>query len=88
MFKVAALTAAFLLIAVVASVVIAYKAGRKAQALSDSGVQAKLHRDMARFIKNTVDGTGLDTEYWASLSPRTLEQGEALLDRYKHSTNR
>jgi hypothetical protein len=88
MIKIAALTAAVFLIAWAVSLVVAYKAGRKAQGMSDSGVQAKLHRDMVRFIRNAVDGTGLDSDYWASLSPKTLEQGEALIERYRSSTNR
>ena len=85
MVKIAALTAAVLLIAWVASLVLAYKAGKKAKELSQDGVQHAVYRDMARWIGNTVNGTGLDSEYWASLSPKSTQKGEELLARYRKS---
>lgn len=88
MIKVAALTAAAFLIAWAISVVAAYKAGKHAQQASESGVQDRLHRDMIRFINNAVNGTGLDSELWASLSPQAVKQGEELIERYRHSVGR
>lgn len=88
MVRIAAITAAALLILWVVTVVVAYKAGRKAQQLSSDGVQESLYRDMARYINNVVNGTSLDTEFWASLSPRTLQEGEKLVARFKSIVNR
>lgn len=88
MVKIAAITAAALLILWVVTVVVAYKAGRKAQELSSDGIQESLYRDMARYINNVVNGTSLDTEFWASLSPTTLEEGERLVARFKSIVNR
>lgn len=88
MVKIAAITAAALLILWVVTVVVAYKAGRKAQELSSDGIQESLYRDMARYINTVVNGTSLDTEFWASLSPKTLQEGERLVARFKSIVNR
>jgi hypothetical protein len=88
MVKIAAITGAALLILWVVSLVIAYKAGKKARELSSEGVEESLYRDMARYINNVVNGTSLDSDFWASLSPKTLEQGEKLVARFKSIVNR
>lgn len=88
MVKIAAITAAALLIVWAISLVIAFKAGKKARELSSEGVQESLYRDMARYINNVVTGTSLDSEFWASLSPKTLKQGEDLVARFKSVVNR
>jgi hypothetical protein len=85
MIKIAALTAAVLLLIIAAAVVLAYKAGRTAERMSRGGVQDKLHRDMAAFINNTVNGTSLDPEFMVSLPPKRLEQAEELITRYRNS---
>lgn len=88
MIKIAALTGAALLIVWAITLVVAYKAGKKARELSSEGVQESLYRDMARYINNVVNGTSLDSDFWASLSPTTLEQGEKLIARFKSIVNR
>jgi hypothetical protein len=88
MIKVAAITAALLLIALAAGFVLAYKAGKAAgrrELERDTGVRDRLYREMARFITDTVNGTSLDSEYWASLSPKSLERGEQIVAQYRRS---
>jgi hypothetical protein len=83
MIKIAAITAAGLLIAGAIVVLIAYRAGKAAERMSRPGVEAKLHRDMARFINGAVNGTSLDSDFWSSLSPEALKEAEELLARYR-----
>lgn len=85
MFKVAALTAAAMLVFVVTAIVLAFKAGRAAERATRAGQDNQLHRDMARFVNSTLGGTALDTDYWASLSPKKAEEAEGLIRRYKRS---
>lgn len=85
MFKVAAITAAILLLLVAALLVAAFKAGRAAERRSASGVQYKLHQDMVKFVHNMVGGTSLDTDYWSNMSPKATQEAEQLLQRYRKS---
>lgn len=88
MIKIAAITAALLLIALAVAFVLVYKAGKAAgrrELESTTGVRDRLYREMASFITNAVNGTSLDSDYWASLSPKTLKRGEEIISDYRRS---
>ncbi len=88
MIKVAAITAALLLIGLAVALVLVYKAGKAAgrrELERDSGVRDRLYRQMASFISDTVNATSLDSDYWASLSPKSLQRGEEIVAQYRRS---